>query len=67
LKDVFEAIYGYEVHDAKLMKELNPTLQLNAFLANFVLASDKENTLMIIYYAGHGTPDYVTKRLLFAR
>jgi len=67
LKDVLKATYGYEVCDAMLEKELNPTLQLNAYLAKFVLASDKENTLMIIYYAGHGTPDYVTKRLLFAR
>jgi len=40
---------------------------MNHHLAEFVFQEDDENTLMIIYYAGHGTPDYVTQQLFFSR
>jgi hypothetical protein len=41
-------------------------VQINKHLADFVYDEDEEDTLLIIYYAGHGTPDSVTGRLLLA-
>jgi hypothetical protein len=41
-------------------------VQINKHLADFVYEEDAEDTLLIIYYAGHGTPDSVTGRLLLA-
>ncbi len=41
-------------------------VQINKHLATFVYDEDDEDTLLIVYYAGHGTPDSVTGRLLLA-
>lgn len=58
LKSVFEGVFGYSTH----LKELNyadeGSLQVavNAKVANFVSECDGTNTLLIVYYAGHGRP-----------
>ncbi|KAI4116368.1 MAG: hypothetical protein LQ345_003202 [Seirophora villosa] len=58
LKAVFEESFGYHVTiqrlDAKIEKKLQ--IQVNAKVANFVEAHDGPNTLLIVYYAGHGKP-----------
>jgi hypothetical protein len=33
-----------------------PQVQANQAMANFVADNDEEDTLFIVYYAGHGSP-----------
>ncbi|KAF2732832.1 hypothetical protein EJ04DRAFT_303169 [Polyplosphaeria fusca] len=53
-----EAVFRDQFHYATKIVELNvsskPQLQLNSFIADFVQKNDGPNTLMIIYYTGHG-------------
>lgn len=62
LKIVFEGKLGYHVTIAKLSREsLEPqgrTLQVdvNYEVAKFVKEHDGPNSLLIVYYAGHGKP-----------
>lgn len=58
LKLVFEEGFRYlvtiEYLDAKAEQRLQ--VQLNGKVARFVEVHDKPNTLLIVYYAGHGKP-----------
>jgi hypothetical protein len=58
LKNVFEDIYNYNVESARLDNRLSalPQAQANLAVANFVHRNDKDDTLFIVYYAGHGSP-----------
>jgi hypothetical protein len=53
LKGIFQAEYGFEVTQ-KQLEERNAQHQLSAFLADFMWKHDELDTLLIIYYAGHG-------------
>jgi Caspase domain len=44
-----------------------PRLQIHKHLADFVHDEDGKDTLLIIYYAGHGISDTTTGRLLLAQ
>lgn len=48
------------------MKNRSVQVQVNKHLADFLYEEDAEDTLLIIYYAGHGMSDPVTGRLLLA-
>jgi hypothetical protein len=50
---VFEKTYGFNV-TWELVGGSNPTADLNCHLATFVRKYARMNTLLIIYYAGHG-------------
>lgn len=54
LSGVFENKYGYKVIRHRINSRKNPKKWLNKYLSNFVCKYDKEDTLLIIYYAGHG-------------
>ena len=58
LQSVFEKQFGYGTQvgylDVKVKKKLQ--IQVNGKVAAFVEAHDAPNTLLIIYYAGHGGP-----------
>ncbi|KAH8790381.1 hypothetical protein F5882DRAFT_401411 [Hyaloscypha sp. PMI_1271] len=58
LKNVFEGIYNYSVESIQLdcRTAATPQAQANLAVANFVHHNDKEDTLFIVYYAGHGSP-----------
>ena len=66
---MFEDTYRFSVCQKKLTREggRSAQVQIHKFLADFVYYEDVPGTLLIVYYAGHGTPDYVTGGLLFAR
>ncbi|KAF7503041.1 hypothetical protein GJ744_004679 [Endocarpon pusillum] len=66
LKTVLSGRYKFHVTERKLNTKKMAQLQINMHLANFLYQEDDENTLLIIYYAGHGTPDQSTGRLLLA-
>lgn len=55
LAELFEKDYGFTV-EKKLLdsRKGNPSHQLMDFLTSFVNKHDGKNTLLIIYYAGHG-------------
>lgn len=54
LKEVFEKDYQFTVVETFLDKNVGPQKQLNKHLAAFVADYDDEDTLLIVYYAGHG-------------
>ena len=58
LKAVFVDRFGYDATIAKLNANARRRLQVqvNAKVANFVDVHDGPNTLLIVYYAGHGKP-----------
>ncbi|KAL8727739.1 MAG: hypothetical protein Q9166_005852 [cf. Caloplaca sp. 2 TL-2023] len=58
LKAVFEVDFGYHATIKYLDAELKQRLQVqvNARVAKFVEDYDDSNTLLIVYYAGHGRP-----------
>ncbi|KAF4630950.1 hypothetical protein G7Y89_g7179 [Cudoniella acicularis] len=56
LSDVFTEKFRYTVVKERLTAEKLPAHQLSKHLANFIFEYDSESTLLIIYYAGHGTP-----------
>jgi hypothetical protein len=55
LGTVFEQEYGFEVHKSVIDSTDGPRKKLNADLSTFVLKHDKPDTLLILYYAGHGS------------
>ncbi|KAI9711845.1 MAG: hypothetical protein M1820_001990 [Bogoriella megaspora] len=59
LKSVFEDEYNYNVRVEKLNHEERAQIQMNVYLSTFVRDAEKRkgNTLLIIYYAGHGWSD----------
>lgn len=58
LKKVFEKRFKYHTTTEYLDNNKRPNLQvqLNSRVAAFVDANDGPNTLLIVYYAGHGKP-----------
>jgi hypothetical protein len=50
LKDVF----GFTVETKLLDHKQKPQLQMNKHISGFICDYDDDNTLLIIYYAGHG-------------
>ena len=58
LKAVFEKKFKYNTQIEYLDNSLETKLQVhvNATVAAFVKAHDGPNTLLIVYYAGHGRP-----------
>ena len=59
LASVFRDKYNYDVSEAVLEQLPNGQTQvdLNDKLTTFIKRHNDENTLMIIYYAGHGLVD----------
>jgi len=58
LAAVFEDIYHYNVTNVVIDGGISklPQIQMNMAVAQFVDANDKDDTLFIVYYAGHGSP-----------
>lgn len=58
LGNVFEDLFNYKVSRVRLstMIERLPQVQVNHYITNFVFYEDSPATLLIIYYAGHGSP-----------
>jgi Caspase domain len=55
LSRVFKEDYGFEVEESIIDSKSNPQIKLNMDLATFVFKHHKPDTLIIIYYAGHGS------------
>lgn len=55
MEKIFREDYGFEVERKEIHSLAKASHQLNAFLASFMEAHDEKNTLMIFYYAGHGS------------
>ena len=64
---LFKRRYKFRVTERKLNTQKSAQLQIHMHLATWVCNEDDENTLLILYYAGHGTPDRGTGRLLLAK
>lgn len=58
LESVLKNTYNYNVESVLIDSRLNvlPQIQANQAVANFVAHNDEEDTLFIVYYAGHGSP-----------
>lgn len=58
LKAIFENLFNYHAEIKYLDTTIEQRLQIrvNAIVANFVNEHDGPNTLLIVYYAGHGRP-----------
>ena len=55
LEAVFTDLFRYTVVKKQLVAgKHEPQLQVNKILIDFVYEFDDENTLFIVYYAGHG-------------
>lgn len=54
LAKLFRETYGFEVFARKINSKKSPEKWLTNYLSNFVCDHDHEDTLLIIYYAGHG-------------
>ncbi|KAF2470784.1 uncharacterized protein BDR25DRAFT_303768 [Lindgomyces ingoldianus] len=54
LQAVFTDLYGFKVTREVLDNEL-PKHQLNCYLSTFMYKNDGKDTLLIVYYAGHGS------------
>ncbi|MCJ1428267.1 hypothetical protein MMC29_006176 [Sticta canariensis] len=65
LAHIFENLYQYRIYRKRLTTQLSAQIQLTKFLADLIFEEDSEGTLLIIYYAGNGTPD-TDGRLLLA-
>jgi hypothetical protein len=65
--EVLKERYKFNVYDKRL-KDGNKTaqVQVNKHLADFVFGEDGKNTLLIVYYAGHGIPGYAPGQLVLA-
>lgn len=55
LEEVFTADYGFIVERKELDDIDKAGHQLNSFLSSFMARHDDSNTLLIFYYAGHGS------------
>ena len=55
---MFKDKYRYKVHEILLENRADKLVQvqLNGALAKFVEHEDGPNTLLMVYYAGHGVP-----------
>ena len=69
LRRVFEKRYNYSVRETVLgqdEKGRSPQAQIQKDLANFVWEEDEDQTLLIVYGAGHGIPVHGTGKFLLA-
>ena len=65
LAHVWQDIYHYKVTRSRLKSNEGklPQVQINKDIATFVWEEDSPSTLLIVYYAGHGTPGLVPGHL----
>ena len=58
LGDVFRDIYNFSVHPVSLRNNTNklPRHQIQKYVGDFVYDFDSPKSLLIVYFAGHGTP-----------
>lgn len=56
LGNVFREKLNYNVTHKLLNKKKPAQTQVNKHLSDFVFTHDRPNTLLIVYYAGHGVP-----------
>ena len=65
LKNVFEERFNFHAEvkllDTTIQKKLQ--VQINAIIAGFVDKHDGQDTLLIVYYAGHGKPGHIPGQL----
>jgi len=59
LADVFERQYYFKVYKKRLhtLEGRPASHQMNLHLAQFIYDEDGHDTLLVIYYAGHGIRD----------
>ena len=70
LATVFRDIFFYDVQNVTLKADTGRTAQsqVNKIVADFVHDEDRQKKLLIVYYAGHGTPGHMPGQLeLFGR
>ncbi|MCJ1401715.1 hypothetical protein MMC11_004932 [Xylographa trunciseda] len=70
LAEVFEKVFFYDIHNITLKADTGKTAQsqINFVVAKFVSDEDRPKRLLIVYYAGHGTPGHMPGHLeLFGR
>ena len=67
LRRVFENDLGFEVVHNEIGAEKPAHNKVNYFLSKFVDDFDHEDSILIIYYAGHGFVDPKTRRLKLTR
>ncbi|KAL8720869.1 MAG: hypothetical protein Q9225_002348 [Loekoesia sp. 1 TL-2023] len=65
LARVWREVYRYKVRNEKLKcnGEQLAQVQINKTIAEFVYDEDSSSTLLLVYYAGHGTPGHQPGRL----
>ncbi|MCJ1283851.1 hypothetical protein MMC26_003182 [Xylographa opegraphella] len=65
LAKVFEDIFCYDIHNITLKAHTGKTAQsqINFVVAKFVSDEDRPKRLLIVYYAGHGTPGHMPGHL----
>ncbi|KAL9040449.1 MAG: hypothetical protein Q9214_004482, partial [Letrouitia sp. 1 TL-2023] len=58
LKDLLQETFNYDVLHVCLRKggRQLAQVQINKYIADFLYEKDGDKTLLIVYYAGHGTP-----------
>lgn len=54
MRNLLQENFKFHVVEQLLDKDIGPQKQLNKCLADFVAEYDSKDTLLIIYYAGHG-------------
>jgi hypothetical protein len=57
LQKIFEEQYSFEVTRGRMNHDQRPQYQMHCYLAEFLKANNKPNSLLIIYYGGHGSYD----------
>ena len=69
LGNVFKDVFNYRVSSVSLSTKVETLaqVQVNHHIANFVHQEDGPATLLIVYYAGHGTPSNIPGRLELSR
>ncbi|MCJ1431894.1 hypothetical protein MMC27_001250 [Xylographa pallens] len=65
LAKVFEDTFSYDIHNITLKAHTGKTAQsqINFVVAKFVSDEDRPKRLLIVYYAGHGTPGHMPGHL----
>lgn len=58
LGDVFINDYNYTVREECIKPGPCPQHQVSCILSKFVMDFDDKDTLLIVYYAGHGSPGH---------
>ncbi|KAL8736924.1 MAG: hypothetical protein Q9181_002189 [Wetmoreana brouardii] len=65
LARIFREVYKYKVRNVRIQSDGDrlAQVQVNRKIADFVDDEDGSTTLLIVYYAGHGTPGHTPGRL----